>query len=244
MKIINSWFKGKWVAPILVSLLLLIGMLWFWFERENDQKLLGIISGLITGFIVLVFQVWLSWVELKKMEKWDELRIVDILARKDERDDYAKFISTAKKKIWMLCVTAHSFLEDFADEKSTRDGASALLKALDKNKVEVRFLIALPDSLEVNDDHHRTKAKMAELRLQELSKRFSNFKYAYFKHPPMHSILTIDDESIVGPIFPGVRSKNTPAIHLKNDSAFVKNYLEYFREEWKEWSADKEVLQD
>lgn len=243
MKIINFWFKGKWVTPILVSLFLLIGVFWFWFSKENDQKLLGIISGLITGFIVLVFQVLLSWVELKKMEKWDELQIVDILARKDEREDYAKFISTAKNKLWMLCVTAHSFLEDFADEKSTRDGANALLKALE-NKVEVRFLIASPESLAADDDHHKTKSKMAEARLKELSTNFSNFKYAYFKRPPMHSILTVDDESIVGPIFPGVRSKNTPAIHLKNDSAFVKHYLKYFMEEWKEWSTDKEVLQD
>lgn len=243
MKIINSLFKGKWVTPILVSLLLLIGALWFWFERENDQKLLGIISGLITGFIVLVFQVWLAWVELKKMEKWDELRIVDILARKDERGDYARFISTAKKKLWMSCVTAHSFLEDFADERSTRVGANALLKALE-NKVEVRFLIAHPDFLAVDDVHHRSKAQMAESRLNELSTRFDNFKYAYFKQPPMHSILTVGNESIVGPIFPGVRSKNTPAIHLKNDSAFVKHYLIYFIDEWKKWSKDKEVLQD
>lgn len=243
MKIINFWFKGKWVTPILVSLFLLIGALSFWFGRENDQKLLGIISGLITGFIVLVFQVWLSWVELKKMEKFDELRIVDILARKDEREDYARFISTAKKKLWMLCVTAHSFLEDFADEKSTRAGANALLKVLE-NKVEVRFLIALPESLATDDVYHKNKAQMAELRLKELSLKFANFKYTHFEHPPMHSILTVDDESIVGPIFPGVRSKNTPAIHLKNDSAFVKHYLEYFRDEWKKWSKGKEVLQD
>lgn len=244
MKIINFWFKGKWVTPILVSLFLLIGALSFWFGREDDQKLLGIISGLITGFIVLVFQVWLSWVELKKMEKFDELRIVDILARKDEREDYARFISTAKKKLWMLCVTAHSFLEDFADEESTRAGANALLKVLENKKVEVRFLIALPESLAVDDVYHKNKAQMAELRLKELSSKFANFKYAYFNHPPMHSILTVDDESIVGPIFPGIRSKNTPAIHLKNDSAFVKHYLEYFRDEWEEWSPDKEALQD
>jgi len=242
MKIINTWFKGKWVTPILISLFLLIGVFWLWYEYTNDQKLLGIISGLLTGFIVLVFQVLLSWVELRKMEKWDELRIVDILARKDERDDYAKFISTAEKKIWMLCVTAQSFLEDFADEQSTRDGANALLKALDKNKVEVRFLIASPESLEKDDEHHRNKARMAESRLKDLSTRFDNFKYAYFKKPPMHSILTVDNESIVGPIFPGVRSKNTPAIHLKNDSAFVKYYLKYFKDEWKEWG--KEDLQD
>lgn len=243
MKIINTWFKGKWVTPILISLLLLIGVFALLYEYTNDQKLLGIISGLLTGFIVLVFQVLLSWVELRKMEKWDDLRIVDILARKDEREDYAKFISTARKKLWMLCVTAHSFLEDFADEQSTRAGANVLVEAL-KNKVEVRFLIASPESLASDDDHHKNKAKMAESRLKELSAQFSNFKYAYFKRPPMHSILTVDDESIVGPIFPGVRSKNTPAIHLKNDSAFVKHYLEYFRNEWKEWSKDKEVLQD
>lgn len=243
MKIINTWFKGKWITPILVLLFALIVLFWLWFAHTNDQKLLGIISGLITGFIVLVFQVLLSWVELRKMEKWDELQIVDILPRKDNREDYAKFISTAEKKLWMLCVTAHSFLEDFADEKSTRDGANALLKALE-NKVEVRFLISSPDSLATEDDHHKDKAKMAESRLKDLSCRFENFKYVYFNHLPMHSILTVDEESIVGPIFPNVRSQNTPAIHLKNGSAFVKHYLIYFKEEWEAWSKDKEVLQD
>lgn len=244
MKLLIKSFEGKWIYPILASLFLLIGVFSIWYMFVADPKLLGIISGLITGFIILVFQVWLSWEELKKMEKFDALHIKDILQRKDERGDYAKFISGAEKKVWMLAVTAHSFLEDFADEKSTWEGAKALLDVLKKKGVEVRFLIADQEYLAENDTRHKDKARSVEPHLNELSKQFPNFKYAYYKHLPMHSILTIDDTSIVGPIFPDVASKNTPAIHLENDSAFVKHYLKYFRDEWEKWSKDKEVLQD
>lgn len=245
MKLLIRDFKGKWFYPILAFLCLLIAVLglWYVYMPEGNQKMLGIVSGLITGFIALAFQVWLSWEELKKMEKFDGLKIKDILPRKDERGDYARFISAAEKKIWMLGVTAYSFLDDFADESSSWEGAKALLGALEKG-VQVRFLVVSPESLAGNDTHHKKNAEMVEQRLNELSGLFKNFKYAYFKHPPMHSILTVDDESIVGPIFPGVRSKNTPAIHLENDSAFVKHYLAYFKDEWKQWSQGNEDLQD
>lgn len=141
----------------------------------------------------------------------------------------------------MQGVTADSFLEDFADEKSSREGGKVLLEKLGKG-VEIRILVASPDVLDAKDLRHKNKASTAANRLTALSAQFENFKYAYFNHLPMHSVLTVDNTSIVGPIFPDVPSKNTPAIHLKNDSEFVEHYLEYFRNEWKTWSADKEEL--
>lgn len=221
------------IFTLLFFLIALLTIL-YWFEVApfSDQKWLAIISGLLTGFVVALFQTILSLRELQKLDKYKAMKIKDVLPRKDNIDDYGKFLSTAMKKIWMQGVTADTFLEDFADERSSRKDGRVLLEALGKG-VEVKILVASPDHLGQDDIRHKRKAENAEPRLEALANRFPTFKFAYYKHLPMHSILTVDNTSIVGPIFPEVASKNTPAIHLENDSAFVEHYLEYFEKEWK-----------
>lgn len=54
----------------------------------------------------------------------------------------------------------------------------------------------------------------------------------YFKHVPAHSVFSVDDKSIVGPVFPEVESKYTPALFLRNSSPFANKYLTYFEYEW------------
>ncbi len=239
----NTPVKNSFI--IFSFLFFLIGFLTicYWFEWLSDPKWPAIISGLLTGFVVALFQTVLSLRELQKLDKYKAMKIKDVLQRKDNIDAYGRFLSTAKKKIWMQGVTADTFLEDFADMKSSREDGRVLLEVLGRG-VDVRILVASSESLADDDKRHKNKAEMAAQRLKTLSDQFVNFKYAYYNHLPMHSILTVDNTSIVGPIFPGVSSKNTPAIHLENDSAFVEHYLEYFRNEWKEWSKDKEILKD
>lgn len=244
-----SWLKENTPVKnsfIIFSILFfLIGLLtiFYWFEFLSDPKWPAIISGLLTGFVVALFQTVLSLRELQKLDKFKAMKIRDVLPRKDNIDAYGEFLSTAKKKIWMQGVTADTFLEDFADAKSSRKDGRVLLEALGSG-VEVKILVVSPEFLSKDDKRHKNKAEMAARRLKALSEQFANFKFAYFAHLPMHSILTVDKTSIVGPIFPNVPSKNTPAIHLENDSEFVEHYLEYFRNEWKAWSEDKEDLQD
>lgn len=104
--------------------------------------------------------------------------------------------------------------------------------------------ILIPSERFLTEGKDRRKTEIAKPKLEELSTQFpGKFKFAYFDHQPAHSIVIIDDESIVGPILPGLSSEITPAIHLKNDSEFVKYYLKYFDDEWKQWSNDKELQQ-
>jgi len=79
------------------------------------------------------------------------------------------------------------------------------LKALDR-KVKVQMLIA--DKSVLNDGHKR-KAAEAEHKLKKLASDYGNFEYKYYNHLPTHSIVIIDDECIVGPIFPDVNSRDT-----------------------------------
>lgn len=223
------------------AIIVLLGWL-YWAGVLADEKWPAIISGLLTGLIVAVVQLFLSWREFQKMDKYDELKIKDILPRRNNRDYYREMISKAEKEIRVQGVTAQRFLHHFANREDSEEGGTVLLAVIGKG-VLVRILVANPEKLSNADD--KKKAEMADIRLKALSEEFNGrFKYAYYDHEPTHSIVTIDDESIVGPIFPGVPSEHTPAIHLENSSKYVREYLEYFEKEWKRWSKSKEPVKN
>lgn len=229
------------IFSILFFLISLLTIL-YWFEVLSDPRWLAIISGLLTGFVVALFQTVLSLRELQELDTYHALKIKEILLRRNDRNYYAKLISESKNKIWLQGMTAQRFLHHFANKEDSQQGAMALLEAISRG-VEIRILVASKDYLLREDD--KKKAEIAEPILSKLmTESKGKFKYAYYKHVPTHSIVTVDNQSIVGPIFPGEPSEHTPAIHLKNSSEFVAPYLKYFRDEWKEWSKDKEVLQD
>jgi hypothetical protein len=241
MKILLREYKSQWFYPIIIINILIILILsyWYFYLPENNEKLGAILSGLITGFVALIVQLWFSWEEQSKLKKYDDLKIINILAARDDDEYYRPLIKNAKKEIKVLGVTCLRFLEDFANyEASAPERNKILLNALDKNKLKVMILVADESCL---DARYGNKAKVAEAkpRLEWLSEKYPNcFFYRFYKHNPTHSVMVIDDESIVGPIFPDVSSKYSPAIHLKNDSKFVEHYRAYFDKEWDECSKN------
>ena len=236
MKILSREFKAQWFYPIVLILISFIIALSFWFNSSaaNDNKLNAILSGLITGFIALLLQLWFSWVEQNKLKKFDELRIIDILAARDDPEYYRPLIKSAKRDVMVLGVTCLRFLHDFADDETSAPNKNkVLLKLLDKKKLKVKLLVA--DETALDNEEDVAKAKAAQPRLERLHIKYPNhFFFSYYKHRPTHSVMVIDDECIVGPIFPGVSSKYSPAIRLKKDSKFVEHYREYFDKEWDE----------
>jgi hypothetical protein len=224
-----------------VFFIVIVVLYWLSFSGCIPEKWISITSSLLAGFIVALVQLLLSWREQQKMDKFDTLKIIEILHKRNNKQYYGKLISKAEKRVRLYGVTAQRFLNDFAKIENLSGGDNDLLCVLGKD-VEVRILVANQNSLSNEEDKH--KAKIAESHLEKLANKFPNFKFAYYDHEPTHSILTIDDQSLVGPIFPGVSSEHTPAIHLKNNSKYAEHYLRYFKTEWKKWSLDKEDLQD
>lgn len=204
-----------------------------------NPKWPAIISGLLTGFVVALFQTVLSLRALQKLDKYDSLKIVDILPTRDDPNYYRPLIQKAEEEIKIQGVTCKRFLDDFANgEKSAPERNKVLLNALHKNdNLKVKILVAAEAYL---DDEDKSKALAARPQLEALSKEFpGRFLYAFYERKPTHSIMVIDRESIVGPSFPHVSSKFSPAIHLKNESKFVEHYLEYFKKEWERWGEVK-----
>lgn len=217
----------------LIGLIIFLFIL-YWFEVIENPKVSAVISGLLTGFIVALFQAGLAWYEIKKIEKLKELKIIEILSTREDPVYYGSLISKSSKEIKLLGVTAQRFLDDFGDSSPNAPAyKKVLIKALDNNSdIKIKFLIAnnevIKDSIE-----NLNKYNLAKPRLDTLTQKYQNkFEYRYYKHEPTHSVLIIDNECIVGPIFPHVESKYTPAIHLRTDSAFAHHYIKYFDEEW------------
>lgn len=235
----NEFPNSFYIFGAFFAVIVILG--WLSFYGCIAKEWISITSGLLTGFVVAFVQLCLSWRELKKMDKFDSLKIIEILPKRNNREYYRTLISKAEKRIRLYGVTAQRFLNDFANLENLSGGDNDLLSVLGKG-VEVRILVAHQNSL--SNDEDKNKAKIAESHLNKIAVKFPNFKYAYYEHEPTHSILTIDNQSLIGPIFPGLSSEHTPAIHLKNNSKYAEHYLKYFKTEWKKWSSDKEELQD
>lgn len=83
----------------------------------------------------------------------------------------------------------------------------------------------LPEAKRIDSAKVKTKYK-------ELTQRYQNIEIRYFGHTAAHSIFRIDDSCIIGPVFPLLESRNTPALHVMNSSPMALNYLDYFESEW------------
>jgi hypothetical protein len=199
-------------------------------DNDTNPKSFNIFSGLLTGLIVGLFQLLLSWYEHRKIQKLEEMKIIDVMTNRDDRVFYEKLIRDAKKELSVMGVTASRFIEHFADIKSDRENCKVLISAMARG-VNVKILLPKPEHLNGSEKQDaENKVKSALLEIKGLNN--SHFDFKYFDHVPAHSIFIIDDKCILGPVFPDVSSKDTPAIYLKKNSPFAEKYLNYFNSEW------------
>lgn len=218
------------VILIVLSLVTVSIGVFYWVNFDSiPPKLSALLGGLIAGLFVALLQFVWSWYEFRQIQFVRQLNIKNILPNRDNREFYNRLIKQSRSRIYVLGVTANRFLEHFANKDSGRGDARSLLEALGRG-VEVRILIPKKEFLLSPEDVR--KAATSEARLAELKLGHQTFQYAYFAHIPVHSIVIVDEECIVGPVFPGVDSKDTPSIYAESSSKFVEKYLTYFEQEW------------
>lgn len=204
-------------------------MLYAYCSMDNlSNKWGALIGSLAAGLIVAIFQFLISWQDYAQTDKLRKLKLIEILYNRSARDKYADYIKNCDRNLDVMGVTAVRFFNDFADTSTqAQDNATVLLKALNRG-VQVRILLPsnefLPDSKKA--DSARVKEKYNELR------NYQNLKIRYFNHSAAHSIFRIDDTCIIGPVFPDLESRNTPALHVMKSSPMALNYMDYFESEW------------
>jgi len=229
MKIFSkSWLlpKAKTIFWILVIAIIVTSI--FYIKSDEVNKLAPVLGGLLVGLFLVLIQFMFSWSEHIERESYQLLGLKNILKSKKNREYYGALIKGTKMKIDLMGRTCSHFLEDFADEDGGHTETRFLYDALARN-VKVRFLLPCPNQL---DDKYRAAAEASQKQLEILKQKFDNFHFRYFEHREYHSLFVADNDVILGPFFPNLRSMDTPALHLNRSANLPEKYLEYFQQEW------------
>jgi hypothetical protein len=213
---------------------------WFtdktWLGKEGLLWLFAL--GAVPGLVVALAQFILSWAEFGEISRLRSLGVENVLLTRDDQNYYGKHIDQSSETIIVMGVTSRRFLQDFADEHSPHPHKKKLLAALDRN-VAVKILIASSDYLE---PEQQQGYRITQERCRELKQRYPHlFDARAFDHVASQALVRIDDEVIVGPVFPRRASKDTPAVHLSAKSPFARSYLDNFDYEWNHAKALNEA---
>lgn len=195
---------------------------------ENEGPVWIFATGLVPGLTVALMQFLLSWAEFAQISKLRAMNIKGVLSSRDEADFYGELISKASETIDVEGVTASRLVQDFADENSHRDEKKVLIAALARG-VKVRILVAESAHLAVDQ---KEKFSIAARLFSSLAQRYENFEIKYFNHQPTTSIVRVDDDILVGPVFSNIESRHTPTIHTSVNSNLGSSYLKHFDTEW------------
>jgi len=228
----NKKIKVRVSFVILICLIFSTVAVWYLYnEVDSLSKLSGVLGSLLAGIIVAIVQFVIAWSDYTATEKLKGLYIIDVFFNRDKRKFYEGYISSSRKCIDIMGVTGNRLIDHFANDDVDADADSkVLLSALEKG-VKVRILMPSSQYLPSQSDKIKELGVASKYRAIE-EKYGGQFSVRYFDHVASHSIFIVDDECIVGPVFPGKQSKFTPALYLKNKSDFAKCYLDYFESEW------------
>ncbi len=231
MKIFEKSVKITATVIIIACLIIATIVIWIWYGKTNDAKMSAILGSLFAGLIVAIIQFVIAWQDYQQAEKLKELELIEVLYHRDNRTFYEEYIKKSKQKIDMMGVTASRFFKDFADDSANAtSNAKVLLEALKRN-VKVRILLPNSNFVDVNKKQDVAKVKQHVGAIKDKYPDYS-LEVKYFEHVAAHSIFIVDDKCIVGPVFPEVESKYTPALFLRNSSPMADKYLTYFEYEW------------
>lgn len=213
-------------AMIILFLALSLLFTYLFFISESNSKWATVFGGVAASFFVASTQFICQIYEYFKLKKYENMGVLDVLKERRDKDYYGNMIADSKREILVMGVTASRFFDDFANRSV--QGNSQLIKAVQAG-VMVKILLPKAKYLQAKDRGNFDELTLKLSRDPELDNKC---KIKFFDHEPAHSLVLIDDACIVGPIFKGLGSKNTPAIVLKSDSVLAKPYIENFKREW------------
>ena len=83
------------------------------------------------------------------------------------------------------------------------------------------------------DESSQHRFAAGRLTIEKLKDKYKRrIEMRRFDFQARHSMVRVDNDLIVGPVFQEVESRNTPAIHVDIKSAFAEKYVEYFSWVW------------
>ncbi len=213
---------------ILIGLALIAAVTLYLFFGTEDPKLSTLIGGICGGVIVYIISFLISIYEYRNIDRFRELGVKEVLPNRRDTDYYGKLVSEASEIVIVTGTSCSRFIDDFANESNDNH---VLVDVLRKNKgLEVKFMVPSEEHMDMLS---RTKFSSGEKKLKKLLADFpDHIEVRRFDHDPRYSFVRVDKDLIVGPVFAGKESKDSPAIHLDVNSAYAGKYLHDFDHVW------------
>lgn len=218
-------FAAAWIFIFVVASIVFTDKTLF--GKEGILWLFAV--GAVPGLVVALAQFGLSWVEFNEISRINRLAVKSVLRTRDDPAYYGKYIQSAERQIVFVGGTGRRFFQDFADITYPTDEKKKLITALERG---VRVKILVPTEAHLNEKQLEG-IRSAKQRCDELKRTFPHqFEAKVFDHPATYALVWIDEEVIVGPVFPNTESKNTPVIHLASHNTLAESYIANFEHEW------------
>lgn len=194
----------------------------------TDPKIAALIGGISGGIAVLIISFLLSIYEYKQIDRFRALGILEVLSDRRNPVYYKDIVKDAKDIVQVMGTSCTRFIDDFANTESDNH---VLIDTLNyNNNLIVQFLVP---SVEHMDEDSKLKFQGGERKILALLGLFpGRVQLKRYDWQPRHSLVRVDSDLIVGPVFQEVESKNSPAIHLDTASAYAEKYLMYYSWAW------------
>ena len=218
-KLVTAHLRHILLGFLLLGLII-VTVLFFCVDNAKWSAFLGGISGGLFGVtITFLFSMY----EYGAIDRYRALGVLDILADRRDTSYYKNIVKDAKEIVQVMGTSCARFIEDFADADSDEHVLIDALKKHDNLKITL-----LAPTKECMDDNSKLNFEAGKEKLDKLQDRFPDRVFLKrYNFEPRHSLVRVDSDLIVGPVFQGVESKNSPAIHLTTDSAYAQKYLEH-----------------
>lgn len=214
------------VVSAFLCMTIIFGVLFWVVDVNGSPKLSVLVGGIFSAFVVALVQLLVTLWDAKKLSSYEKMGVQRVLPDRRDSHLYEAWIKQAESRICVMGVTASRLLEDFG---KVGGRSTAIREALARG---VKVKILLPKKCWLQNKHASSFQETTLPLADELSSEFEGFEIRYFDSAAAHSIFLVDDICVVGPVFKGVDSKDTPAIVIGAKSQFARPYVDLFEKEW------------
>ena len=208
---------------ILLSLVGILALSILGFCQSDNEKSSAFFGGVSGGIVAVIIGFLVSMYEYRQIDRYEALGVRDILSDRRNTSYYRNIVKDAKEIVQVMGTSCIRFIDDFADQENDDH---VLINALhDHDNLTLTLLVPTEENM---DEKSKLNFIAGAKKLNKLQSKFQGRVFIKrYNFAPRHSLVRVDNDLIVGPVFQEVESQNSPAIHLTTKSAYAKKYLDY-----------------
>lgn len=222
------------IVVLIVIMALILAVTLF---QMTDVKWIGVVAGLISGLVIYLIGFIVDFQAFRALDRYRRMGIRDVLDNRHDKSYYKRVLSKSRNQVRVMGTSCNRFVTDFLDMDSDDKILIDRLRRCPKLKIQI-----LIPAEEFIDPESSTRFSLIEPKLKKAQNQFGNrLTIRRFASVARQSIVIVDDEIIVGPVLPGMESRQSPAVHVNRTTKYGAKCAEYFDRVWEKGEAGDEA---